>query len=190
MTAALPIRPWSAPTSPAAEALAASLRGLVPRIDTVSLTLRAPQRKDFAAWAAIFCSDRAVHMDGPCSEDEAWFDFSLNCASWMLRGHGMWTVTGKAGEVLGFVLIGMEPGDQEPELGYMFVESAEGQGHATEAAAAARDFALTRLQLPSLVSYIAPDNARSRAVARRLGAFPDGEIDGCEIWRHAPKGQR
>lgn len=183
------VKPWSAPTSPTADALALSLRALVPQIETQRLTLRAPMRSDFAQWAEIFCSDRAVHLDGPYEEDDAWFDFCQNCANWMLRGHGMWTVTDKAGTVLGFVLIGFEPGDQEPELGYMFVEAAEGRGIATEAARAARDHALTRLHLPSLVSYIAPENAGSRAVAQRLGAVLDGEIDGCEIWRHAPKGQ-
>jgi RimJ/RimL family protein N-acetyltransferase len=129
-------------------------------------------------------------MDGPYSDDDAWLDFCMNCANRMLRGHGMWTVTEKTGAVLGFVLIGFEPGDQEPELGYMFVDAAEGRGYATEAVTAARDLGLTRLQLSSLVSYIAPENTRSRAVARRLGAFPDGCIDGCEIWRHAPKGPR
>lgn len=184
----LPVHPWTAPTPREAEALAAALRELVPRIETARLTLRAPQRGDFTAWAGIFCSDRALHMDGPFSEADAWLEFCLNCATWLLRGHGMWTVVEKTGAVVGFVLIGFEPGDQEPELGYMFLKTAEGRGLATEAATAARDHALTRLHLPALVSYIAPGNDRSRAVARRLGARPDGEIDGCEIWRHAPKG--
>lgn len=184
------IHPWSAPTSPEAEALAATLRRLVPRVETARLILRAPERADFAAWAEVFCTDRALHMNGPFADDEAWLDFCMNCANWMLRGHGLWTVTDKAGAVLGFVLIGFEPGDQEPELGYMLVAAAEGQGFATEAVTAARDHALQRLHLSSLVSYIAPANARSRAVARRLGAQPDGQIDGCEIWRHAPKGPK
>lgn len=183
-----PIDPWTAPTSPGAAALAASLGALIPQIETERLTLRAPQRGDFSVWCEIFCTDRAAHMDGPSSAEDAWFDFCLNTANWLLRGHGMWTVEDRGQRVLGFVMIGFEPGDHEPELGYMFLEPAEGQGYATEAATAARDHALTRLRLPSLVSYIAPANARSRAVARRLGATPDGHIDGCEIWRHAPKG--
>ena len=183
------IHPWTAPTSPEAEALAASIRALIPRIDTTRLTLRAPQKSDFTVWAEIFCTDRAEHIGGPVSQDAAWFDFCLNRANWLLRGHGMWTVEDRHHQVLGFVLIGLEPGDQEPELGYLFAAAGEGQGYATEAATAARDHALTRLRLPALVSYIAPANARSRAVARRLGATPDGDIDGCEIWRHAPKGR-
>ena len=182
------IHPRNAPTSPTADALAASLRALVPQIETPRLTLRAPVREDFAAWTDIFCTDRAIHMDGPFSEDDAWLEFTLNCANWMLLGHGMWTVTDKTGGVMGFVLIGFEPGDLEPELGYMLLQSAEGQGFATEAATAARDHATTRLHLPTLVSYIAPDNAASRAVAQRLGARPDGMVDGCDVWRHHPKG--
>ena len=188
-----PIRPWSAPTSPEAEALAETLRALIPRLDTPRLTLRAPQKFDFAAWAEVLCTARAEHIGGPVSEDQAWFDFCLNTANWFLRGHGMWTVEAtksadRAGEVLGFILIGFEPGDREPELGYLFRQNAGGQGFATEAALAARDFALNRLRLPTLVSYIAPENARSLALARRLGATPEGSIDGCEIWRQHPKG--
>jgi len=49
----------------------------------------------------------------------------------------------------------------------------EGRGYATEAALALRDWAFSTLKLPSLVSYIAPGNAASVAVAERLGARLD-----------------
>ena len=88
-----------------------------------------------------------------------------------LRGHGLWTVESKAGgEVLGFVLIGFEPGDQEPELGYLFRPAAEGHGYATEAATALRDHAFSTLRMDRLVSYIDPANRRSQRVAERLRA--------------------
>ena len=194
-----PIRPWTAPTSPEAEALAAALRQLVPRLKTPRLILRAPQKSDFAAWAEVLCTDRAKNIGGPVSEAQAWFDFCLNTANWFLRGHGMWTVErrasdvlaneDRAGEILGFVLLGFEPGDREPELGFLFRAGGEGQGFAGEAAAAARDHGFGPLQLAALVSYIAPENARSLALVRRLGARPDGRLDGCEIWRHQPRGK-
>ena len=89
--------------------------------------------------------------------------------------------------------MGFEPGDQVPELGWLFLPEARGQGLATEAAAAARDHALRVFGLTDLVSYIDPSNAPSRRVAERLGARLDGSItdpgsdDWAEIWRHAPK---
>ena len=160
-----------------------------PRIDTARLTRRAPRRTDFATWAEVLCPVRAKYIGGPVSEDQAWFDFRLNTANRLPRGHAMWTVEDRSGEGLGFVLIGFEPGEREPELGSLFRAGAEGQGHATEAAAA-RDHALDRLRLPALVCDIAPDIARSLALARRFGATPEGHLDGCQIRRHHPKGQR
>lgn len=61
----------------------------------------------------------------------------------------------------------------------------ETPGLKTPRLAAARDPALDRLRLPARVS----DIARSLALARRFGAPPEGQLDGCEIWRHHPKGQ-
>jgi RimJ/RimL family protein N-acetyltransferase len=91
---------------------------------------------------------------------------------------------------VGFVLIGFEPGDLEPELGWLFLPAAEGQGYAAEAATAARHHALSVLGLPSLVSYIDPANDRSARLAARLGARRDGEVDGADVWRHAPLSDR
>jgi RimJ/RimL family protein N-acetyltransferase len=183
------VRPWTAPVPPASAALAAAFRDLVPRLTTARSVLRAPVLADFGLWCDILCTDRARHIGGPSTPDAAWFDFCLNVASWALRGHGMWTVTDAADVPLGFVLLGFEPGDREPELGYLFGAAAEGRGLATEAAMAARDHATGVLRLPSLVSYVAPENARSAAVARRLGAWRDGTVEGCDVWRHHPKGQ-
>jgi RimJ/RimL family protein N-acetyltransferase len=58
----------------------------------------------------------------------------------------------------------------QPELGWAFVRATWGNGYATEAAAAVRDWALERVD--SLVSVIAPENVRSQRVAERLGAQP------------------
>jgi RimJ/RimL family protein N-acetyltransferase len=66
-----------------------------------------------------------------------------------------------------------EYGDPEAELGWLFVEAAEGHGYASEAARAARRFAFDRLGFATLVSYVADGNARSERLARRLGAVPD-----------------
>lgn len=173
---------------PAAD-FAAGLAARLPVLETARLRLRAPVLADSAAWAEIFCGPAGENLGGPFSREEAFTEFAATCGLWLLRGHGLWTAEARdSGRVLGFVLIGFEPGDDEPELGYLFLPEAEGQGYATEAAIAARDHALEVMGLPRLVSYIAPGNARSCAVARRLGALREGLLDGAEIWRHHPKG--
>ncbi|MFQ6753062.1 GNAT family N-acetyltransferase [Cereibacter sphaeroides] len=176
--------PWTHPLTRAAAMQAASLAAAVPELATPRLRLRAPRLEDFATYAEIVGSDRGLDVGGPMAPAEAWNDFCRMVATWLLRGHGLWSVE-RRGELLGFVLIGMEPGDPEPELGFLFTAEAEGQGHAQEAAEAARAHAFGALGLPGLVSCIAPGNFRSRRLAERLGARPDpGTLDGVLVYRH------
>ena len=61
-----------------------------------------------------------------------------------------------------------------PEIGWtIWSTEAEGKGIAAEAARAAIDFAFRDLGWPTAVSYIAPGNERSIALAKRLGAVQD-----------------
>jgi RimJ/RimL family protein N-acetyltransferase len=169
---------------PAAD-FAARLSAQLPLIETARLRLRAPSLADFDAWAEIFTGPAGPHLGGPFSRDEAFIEFAATCGLWLLRGHGVLTVEPKeGGATLGFVLIGFEPGDQEPELGYLFRAAAEGQGFATEAAAALRDHAFGPLGMGRLLSYIDPENAGSIRVARRLGATRTADFDGAQVWVH------
>lgn len=166
-------------------ALAARMTAMIPVIETARLRLRAPVLADFPAWAEIFCGPRAVHVGGPVSRNDAFTEFAAGVAMWLLRGHGPWAIEPiDGGEVLGFVLVGFEPGDREPEMGYLLRETAEGRGIAREAAAAVRDHAFGAMGLSTLVSYVAPANARSVRIAESLGARHDGEVDGCLVFRH------
>lgn len=179
-------RPWTAPLTAAMKEQAERLAGLVPVLQTPRLTLRAPRLGDFPAYAAILCSDRGRFIGGPFTEDEAWGDFTAMTANWLLRGHGTWAVETHAGTLVGFALIGFEPGDAEPELGWFTLPDHQGQGFATEAARAARDHAFATLGLQRLVSYIDPENTASRRVALRLGAEISGQLDGSDVWIHRP----
>ena len=176
---------------PAAD-FGASLRALLPRIETPRCILRAPLLQDAPAWLAIMVPDAEGHLGGPHSAESAFTEFAATVGLWLLRGHGLWTVTDHAETVLGFVLIGFEPGDRAPELGWLFLPEAQGRGLATEAAAAARAHATGPLGLTELVSYIDPANTASRRVAARLGARLDGRIPDpetgaeAEVWRHLP----
>lgn len=180
------IAPLAIPVTPPAAAQAAALDAVVPRLATPRCTLRAPRLGDFDTLQDITGSGRADTIGGPSTPAETWADFCTSTTTWLLRGHGMWTVELADGDIAGFVLIGTEPGDREHELGWLLTAEHEGRGLAFEAAAAARDHAWSALRLPSLVSYIAPGNARSEQLATRLGAVPDGTLhDGrIGVWRH------
>jgi RimJ/RimL family protein N-acetyltransferase len=179
--------PHETPIPGPAAVLAAELAARLPQPVTPRLRLRAPRLGDAGPWADILTGPAGPHLGGPFTRDEAFTEFAATVGLWLLRGHGLWTVEPRdGGAVLGFVLVGFEPGDREPELGMLFLPAAEGRGYAQEAATAAREHAFGAAGLPALVSYIDPANQRSRRLAARLGAVPDGMIDGAEVWRHRP----
>ena len=164
-----------------------------PTITTDRLTLRPHIAQDFEAYAALMMSDRARFMDGPCTLTDAWRNFASDVAQWDLFGTGALAVVNReTNEVVGQVGLNQIPPFPEPELGWLLYESFEGRGYMTEAATAFRDWCWTARDLPSLVSYIDPENSRSIALATRLGAtrddtatWPEGEtVEDCLIYRH------
>lgn len=185
--------PHELPISGPAADFAARLCAHLPDLATDRTRLRAPVLADFDAWVEVLCGPNSQDLGGPFTRDRAFAEFCASVPMWLLQGHGLWTVQTLdtdetlGNETLGFVLLGFEPGDAEPELGYLFHPVVHGRGLAEEAAPAARDHALAILKLPTLVSYIAPENVRSIALARRMAARRDGDLDGSQIWRHAPK---
>ena len=76
----------------------------------------------------------------------------------------------------------------EVELGWTLAREHWGHGYATEAAAGIRDWAYGELGIERLISIIHPENTASEAVARRLGAVPDEEIETTHgpavVWAH------
>lgn len=165
---------------PAAE-IAQVFGALVPQFRTERTRLRAPRVEDFDAYAEIVCGPRGEYIGGSMSREDAWYDFASLSSSWMLFGHGGWTVEDKdTREVLGFVVLGLEPGDLDVELGFLFRESAEGKGYAAEAASQVRDWAFGHLRLATLDSYVDARNARSIALARRLGGRDETPDDWAE----------
>ncbi|MEL6588181.1 MAG: GNAT family N-acetyltransferase [Pseudomonadota bacterium] len=180
------IAPLAIPVTPQAAARAAALEAVVPTLRTPRTRLRAPRLTDYGTLHTITGTARGAFEGGPSTPEETWADFCAMTATWLLRGHGMWTIETGGGDVAGFVLIGTEPGDREHELGWLLAEAFEGMGLAHEAAKAARAYAWNDLRVPSLVSYITVGNTRSEALARRLGATPDGALidNTVTVWRH------
>lgn len=80
----------------------------------------------------------------------------------------------------------------QPELGWALIRAHWGNGYATEAAAAIRDWAYESRSITRLVSLISPDNVRSQRVAQRLGATPTETVTPADsqrmavVWTHSP----
>lgn len=65
------------------------------------------------------------------------------------------------------------------EIGWRLCFEAQGQGLATEAALAVRDFAFAQVGLSEIVSFTVPDNLASRRVMEKIGMKhdPAGDFD-------------
>ncbi len=87
-------------------------------------------------------------------------------------GIGRWAIERRLdGRLIGFC--GLMPqevdGHKEIEIGYRLARDAWGQGLATEAVLAVRDYAFTRLGLARLIAIIDPENVASQRVAIKAG---------------------
>ena len=167
----------------------------IPTFRTERLVLRPPVFEDFAAYRELMASSRSTFMGGPFDEARAWGLFCHDIACWTLFGHGALMIDRAAtGQCVGQVGINHGPLFPEKELGWLLYDGFEGQGYVTEAAAALRDWAFAELGLLTLVSYFDPANARSIAVAQRLGAVRDVAAPRQDpddvVYRHFPPGSR
>ena len=147
---------------------------MIPTLTTPRLILRPPVIADYPAYAGFLATPRSIHMGGPFTGWAAWGMFCHDVACWHLFGHGALMIDRRdTGQCIGQVGINHGPLFPEKELGWFLYEGHEGQGYATEAAAAMRDWAFSAGRLPTLVSYVDEANHASAAVAERLGAMRD-----------------
>ncbi len=113
-------------------------------------------------------------LGGPFDLRTAWGMFCHDQACWHFFGHGALMIErADNGQCIGHVGINDGPLFPEKELGWLLYDGHEGNGHATEAAMAMRDWALETLGLATLVSYMSAGNPASAGVARRLGGVLD-----------------
>jgi RimJ/RimL family protein N-acetyltransferase len=146
-----------------------------PVLETARLTLAAPAPRDWEPWAAFAATERSRYLGGPYDRPLAWRAFCHMIGMWVMRGYGFFIFREKGGAVpLGAAGLWFPEGAPEPEIGWsLWPPEAEGEGFATEAAAAVRDHVFRDVGLKTAVSYIDPANTRSIRVAERLGARPD-----------------
>lgn len=165
--------------------------GPTPTLRTERLVLRQPAPRDCDAVCAFLTSERSATLGGPNDAGRAWRIFAQEIGHWAIRGYGMWAVTTPDDDTAIGMIGPWCPDDwPETEIGWMMFGNAEGKGLAFEAARAAIDDAYSRLGWRTAVSYIAPENARSIALAERLGAVLDPDApqpkpdQPCLVYRH------
>jgi RimJ/RimL family protein N-acetyltransferase len=163
-----------------------------PVLETKRLILRIPTADDFEGWAAFVGDPQTARfVGGVLPRSLAWRNLATMVGAWSLRGFAMFSVIErKTGNFIGRLGPWYPEGWPGREVGWGLVRSAWGHGYAVEGSTAAIDWAFDTLGWDEVIHCIHPDNARSKAVATRLGSryrgldqlpapFDDGPT---EIW--------
>ncbi len=155
-------------------------------METQRLVFRQWRPEDYATFAAFFSDPEVARFVGGIkSSEEAWRLMATYVGHYELNQFGYLAIDDKNTDALiGTVGLWKSEPWPEVELGYWLLPAAHGQGFAQEAAQAVMKYAFDVLALPTLVSYIDPANTPSIALAQRLGAVMDGEIELLEFGPH------
>jgi RimJ/RimL family protein N-acetyltransferase len=152
-------------------------------IDTPRLHLRFWQDSDRVAFAAMNADPEVMHdLGGPIDVAESNAKFDRYAAAQHQRGFGRWLVETHDGNFVGYTGIlkahlNNHPLGEHFEIGWRLMRSDWGKGYATEAAKAALEDVFSRVRLPEVLAYTAPENVRSQAVMRRLALKRDPSRD-------------
>jgi RimJ/RimL family protein N-acetyltransferase len=162
-----------------------------PMLTTERLVLRGPERDDLMAFTRFMTSAPSMEAQGETvTAEQAWFGFLTGIGHWHWHGFGFFTVVEQQTNLpIGRVGLIKHSNWPNVELAWHLFEGAEGKGFATEAAMAVKKWACEELGLGTLYSYIARENMRSQAVAKRLRAVKDGTRAAhepeAEVWVHS-----
>jgi RimJ/RimL family protein N-acetyltransferase len=155
------------------------------RLETERLVLRRPERGDVDGYAPFFADPEVVRFTSGVTASRAETELGVErmIRHWEEHEIGLFSVVRKDDECLvgraGFLLWDADTwvhamrqpprGRVETEIGWTLGREFWGRGYATEAALAARDWALGELGIRRLISLIQRGNTRSVRVAERLG---------------------
>ena len=158
---------------------------------TPRLNLRRFTPDDFTTLCSLF-SDCAVtryyHVNlatAAAVEEYARMWLARRLQAYADHGHALWAAELKReGAFVGAIGLTEQTveGRGETEIGYHLKSKYWGQGLATEAAIACREYGFTRLPRTRLISLIDPANHPSMAVASRVGMSRERDLS----WRDRP----
>jgi [ribosomal protein S5]-alanine N-acetyltransferase len=151
------------------------------RLTTERLFLRHFQATDHEPMYRIFCDPDVMRFsDGVKTKEwvRAWLETCLE--RYQTWGFGPYAVLEQSSQnVIGYCGLFFFPNldvQAEVEIGYRLKRSAWGQGYATEAAKAVRDFAFTTLGIKRFIAMIDPSNIASIRVAEKVGMKYEKEV--------------
>jgi len=155
-------------------------------LETPRLRLREFVPEDADALALIL-TDAETMRYYPVLFDQAGVEewIARSRCRYTVNGHGLWAMILKStGELIGDcgVTVQIVDGIDELEVGYHLRRDHWGQGYATEAARACRDWAFANRNADYVISLIRPENLPSCRVAERNSMSLWKEI----IWRDLP----
>jgi RimJ/RimL family protein N-acetyltransferase len=161
-------------------------------LETERLVLRAPLPEDAEPLAPMYADPEVMRYLGQgrtLTRDETERSVQRMIEGWKADGFGLFTTIRKEDEAVigrvGLILWNPETwettrasaeGPKELEVGYTIGRPYWGNGYATEAAGAARDFALDELGAHRLIALIIYGNDASENVARKLGFEHERDI--------------
>ncbi len=142
-------------------------------LETPRLILREFSADDANALGSVL-SDSETMRFYPAPLDHAGVEewIARNLRRYATDGHGLWAMLLKtSGELIGDCGLTVQPvdGTDEIEIGYHVRRDHWGQGLATEAARACRDYGFAHLPVDHIISLIRPENLPSRRVAEKNG---------------------
>lgn len=149
---------------------------IVPVLDTPRLRLRGHRPDDLDAMAAMWANERVVrYISGkPSTRAQTWGRLLQYIGHWQALGFGYWAVEDRAtGTYLGDVGLAdfkrdiVPPMDGIPEIGWVLTPDAHGRGIATEAVAAALQWADSHFSEGLTVCLFDPLNTASIRVAEK-----------------------
>ena len=152
-------------------------------LETPRLVLREFVPEDADALARVVCDPKTMrYYPAPCDRAgvEQWIE--RNRRRYENDGVGLWAMVLKAtGEMIGDCGIIRQQVESESlyEIGYHLRRDQWGQGLATEAAIACREWGFAHLGVDRLISLIRPENIPSQRVAERNGMTIWKEVE----WR-------
>jgi RimJ/RimL family protein N-acetyltransferase len=143
-----------------------------PVLHTENLILRLPEAADLDGWAAMGAdADTMRFIGGVTVRAEAWRQLCTMRGAWDICGFAMFCVIERAtGQWVGRLGPWEPEGWPGKEVGWGVAPQFAGRGYAYEATVAAMDYAFDVLGWADVIHTIDPENARSIALAQRLGS--------------------
>jgi RimJ/RimL family protein N-acetyltransferase len=154
-----------------------------PFIETGRLKLRMWQESDIAPNTAMLADPdtaRFITVDGKpvINELVGWRNAAVMSGHWALHGFGYFVVEEKStGRFAGRVGSWFPPGWPGFEIGWGIASEFRGKGYAVEAERASIDWTFATFEIDRIIHCIDRENTASQAVAQRLGAANEHEID-------------